>query len=220
MVSMALVANIILVVLSLAMGIRLLQQYGKRKRPHSLWYGVGLVLAALAAFVEVYRGLTNTVPTPLWWIYWVAASALVGYLAVGTAYLMSPKMGRVTLTVVTVLTVILAAATVLTAGPGPTVLTAETLSKAPTVQVKIPFLILNIAGSLLILVGTLTSFIKFRVMYPLWIALGTLIFASGGAASGLLAYSNIFYFTQTLGIIVLYIGVSGSMAPKKKQQKS
>jgi len=212
-----LVANIVLVLLALTMGIRLLVRYVMRPRPHSLWYGVGLILIAAAALPEVYRGLTGNLPTAMWWLYWITASATVGFLGVGTAFLLSPKIGKVTLYTVALLCAAVLVATVLTAGSAPAEITPETFAHAPTAAIKIPFLIQNIGGSLMILVGTVISFIQTRGWYNVLIALGTMIFAAGGASAGLLKYSSLFYFTQTAGIIVLYAGVAMSIRPRPAQ---
>jgi hypothetical protein len=209
----------LLIVLSLVMGIRLLRQYSVKQRPHTLWYAVGLLLTAVAAFPDLYANLSGGhLITPLWWIYWVAASSLVGFLAVGTAYLLSPKVGKITLWSVIVLTFLLALATVMTAGPAPAVLDATTLNKTPNGWIKAPFLIQSISGAMLIFIGAVISFIKTRGLYAIWIAAGTAIFSSGGAAAGMFSFPGLFYFTQTAGIILLYFGVTQSTAPRSKPQ--
>jgi hypothetical protein len=211
---MALVANVTLVGLSLILGIRLLRQYAVRPRAHTLWYAIGLLLTAVAATPELYHELTNQVPTALWWLYWASASSLVGFLSVGTAYLMSPRFGRAALAAVALLTLWVAVATVMTAGAGPG---PDMFHKAPTTAVKIPFLIQNIGGSLVILAGAVISYIRTRGLYALLIALGTLVFASGGSAAGNTPFAFIFAFTQTIGIILLYAGVALSLRPPKKE---
>ncbi|HLN60716.1 MAG TPA: hypothetical protein VK464_04120 [Symbiobacteriaceae bacterium] len=211
---MSLVANSLLVILSLALGLRLLKRYKDRPRPHTLWYAVGLLLTAVAALPELYLQAAGSLVTPLWWLYWMTASSLVGFLAVGTAYLLAPRVGQVTLGLVYALVLWLVAVTIMTAGPAPVGVTHETLNHAPTVAVKIPFLIQNIAGSMLILIGAAYSYIRTRALYNVWIALGTIVFASGGASAGLLDFPGVFYFTQTAGIILLYLGVSQSVAPR------
>jgi hypothetical protein len=211
---MSLVANLLLVFLSLLLGLRLLKRYADRPRPHTLWYAVGLLLTAVAATPELYVQAMGALPTPLWWIYWATASSLVGFLAVGTAYLLGPRVGQVALAVTYALVLWLVAAVLLTAGPAPSPISHDMLSKAPTVAVKLPFLIQNIAGSLLILGGAVWSFIRTRAVYNVWIALGTIIFASGGAAAGFLSFPGAFYVAQAVGIVVLYAGVSQSVAPR------
>ncbi|MFZ5817605.1 MAG: hypothetical protein ACOY93_20285 [Bacillota bacterium] len=210
---MPLVANAVLVGLSLILGIRLIRQYVTRPRPHSLWYAVGLLLTAVAALPELYYELTDQVPTLLWWVYWASGSSLVGFLAVGTAYLISPALGRWTLYTAVLLTLWVTVATVLFAGtePGP-----EMFRAAPNWQVKMPFLIQNIGGSLVILLGAAISYIKTRGLNAVLIALGTFVFAAGGGASGLMKYGQIFAFTQTAGILLLYAGVSLSLQPGRK----
>ncbi|HWI52077.1 MAG TPA: hypothetical protein VNT01_08035 [Symbiobacteriaceae bacterium] len=211
----ALVANSLLVALSLAMGVRLLRQYAARPRAHTLWYAVGLLLTAVAAAPELYIKLADGLVTPLWWLYWVAASSLVGFLAAGTAYLIGPTWGKVTLTAVCLLTAWLAVATVATAGPAPSLVTEATLSKAPNGMIKLPLLLQNIAGALLILGGALWSFYKTRGISNLFIAFGTLVFSAGGAAAGILKFPGVFYLTQTAGIILLYAGVTQAGARRQ-----
>lgn len=215
---MALVANLLLVVLSLVLGLRLIGQYRTRPRPHTLWYAVGLLLAAVAAFPEVYLKLTGGIATPLWWLYWPTASGVVGFLAVGTAYLLSPRAGQITLVGAVLLTLLILVFTITTAGPAPTVITDATFAKAPTRAVKIPFVIQSSVGALVILGGAVWSYIKTRGMYAVWITLGTLVFSAGGASSGLLTIPGIFYFTQAAGILLLYLGVSQSVSPRSKRR--
>lgn len=211
---MVIVASIALIGLSLILGIKLLRMYMARPRPHTLWYAVGLLITAVAACPELYFELTGNVPTALWWLYWSTGSSLVGFLSVGTAYLISPRAGKIALGVVLATTAWVVVATILYAGvePGPAM-----FRQAPNGYVKLPFLLQNIGGSLLILVGALLSFIKTRGLYAILIAAGTFVFAAGGGASGLMQYSQIFAFTQTAGILLLYAGVSLSLRPPKGQ---
>jgi len=208
---MVTVANATLVGLSLFLGGRLLLHYHNRPRPHTLWYGVGLVLIALAALPELYFELTGQIPALFWWLYWSTASGCVGFLSVGSAYLLSERFGKVTLAVMAALTVWVVAATLLTGGTGPAVVGTEAFRSAPTGAIKLPFLLQNIGGSLLILAGAAISLARTRAVFALLIALGTFVFAGGGAVSGLLQYSQLFAFTQTLGILLLYAGVSRSL---------
>lgn len=213
---MALVASVILVGLSLILGIRLLRQYAARPRPHTLWYAIGLLLIVTAAIPELTFELTGQVPTFLWWLYWISGGSLVGFLAVGTAYLMSPRFGRAVLAAVALTTLWVTAATVLTAGTGPTVVGSEMFRSAPTAAIKLPFLLLSIGGALLLLVGAVLSYIRTRGMYAVLIALGTLVFAGGHSAASRGNMVGVFVFAQTAGILLLYAGVSLSLRPPKK----
>lgn len=209
---MSLFANGLLVFLSIVMGLRLLRQYQSRPRSHSLWYAVGLLLTAVAAGAEVWAQAAGALPTVLWWLYWVSASSLVGFLAVGTAYLLGPRIGQAALTVALLLTVWLAASVVAAAGAGPSMIGEATLTRAPNAVVKLPFLLQNILGALLILVGALWSYVRTRAAYNLLIAAGTMVFSSGGAVAGFLHIPAFFYFTQAVGIVLLYLGVSNPTA--------
>lgn len=208
------VANSVLVVLSLLLGGRLLAHYGRRKRPHSLWYGVGLILIALAALPELVYELTGQVPAVLWWLYWSTASGCVAFLSVGSAYLLSQRFGQIVLALAAATAVWVIAATLLTAGTGPEVVASEAFRSAPTAAIKLPFLLQNIGGSLIILVTAILSFVRTRAAFALLIAAGVFVFAVGGGSAGLLAFSQIFAFTQTAGIVLLYAGVSLSLRPR------
>jgi len=213
--TLPLLANAMLFLLSLLMGLRLLQQYRRRRRSHTLWYAVGLLLLAAASLPEVWLKAAGSLPTLLWWLYWVAASGTVGFLAVGTAHLLGRTPGRIALGLAAILTLWLVVATVVAAGPAPAEFTEATLSKAPNAIVKVPFLIQNILGALVIMGGALWSYARTRALCNLWIALGTLVFSSGGAAAGLLQFAGAFYFTQMVGILLLYLGVTQSTAPRQ-----
>lgn len=213
---MALLANVVLVGLSLILGLRLLRQYVSRPRPHSLWYAVGLLLTAVAAVPELYYELTDQVPTLLWWLYWSSASSLVGFLAVGSAYLFSGRFGQVTLGVAVALSLWVLVATLVTGGTGPVALGATVFHKAPTAAIKLPFLLQNIGGSLVIFVGSVLSYFRTRGMYAVLIALGTLVFASGGSMAGNTQYGFLFPLTQIMGIVLLYAGVVMSLRPSNK----
>jgi len=207
---MPLVANALLVGLSLILGLRLFRQYVARPRPHTLSYAIGLLFTAVAALPELYFELSGVVPTLLWWLYWASASTLVGFLAVGSAYLISPRLGQIVLGGVLVLTLWVTVATVLTAG---TVPGEEGFRAAPSAMIKLPFLLQNIGGSLVILVVSVLSFVRTRGIFAILIALGTFVFAAGGGAAGNTGFGQIFAFTQTAGIILLYAGVSLSLKP-------
>jgi len=189
------------------MGVQLIAQYRRRPHLHTLWYAVGILLTAVAVGPDIFRKLTDTLPTGLWWLYWICGSSTVGFLAVGTGYLLSNLAGRVTLMMAVLLSVWLIIATVTTAGTGPEILNQDAFTRAPTLAIKVPFLVQNVAGSILIVGGAVYSFVKTRGWYNLWIAGGTIVFAAGGTASGLLKYSHLFYFTQVTGVILLYVGV-------------
>lgn len=217
---MAAVASFVVVILSAVLGWRLLSRYRQRPRPHTLWYGVGLVMAALAGLPEFWANAFGSIPQVLWWVYWVTASALVGFLSVGTSYLLSKRFGQIALVTMVALTVWLTVVTLITAGPAPTTGLDTAFRSAPSSAIKLPFLLMNILGSLIIFGGALYSLIKTRLLYNLWILLGTLSFSAGGAAAGLLDIPGIFAFTQIIGIVLLYIGVSQSIKPRQNVSRA
>ncbi|MFZ5822775.1 MAG: hypothetical protein ACOY94_00285 [Bacillota bacterium] len=215
---MAVVASVILVGLSLILGVRLLRQYATRPRPHTFWYAIGLLMIVAAATPELYFELTGQVPTLLWWLYWMTGGSLVGFLAVGTAYLMSVRFGHAVLAAVALTTLWVAVATVLTAGAAPAEVGVEMFRSAPTADIKRPFLMLSIGGTLVLLVGAVLSYIRTRGLFAVLIALGTLVFAGGHSAASRGNMVEAFVFAQTAGILLLYTGVSLSLRPPKKEK--
>lgn len=213
------VANSVLIVLSLLLGGRLLMHYRTKPRPHSLWYGVGLILIACAALPELYYELTGQVPALLWWLYWSTASGCVAFLSVGSAYLLSERFGKGALAAAVLTAVWVVAATLLTGGTGPAVVSSEAFRSAPTAAIKLPFLLQNIGGSLIILIAAILSFVRTRAAYALLITAGVFVFAFGGASAGLMRISQIFAFTQTAGILLLYAGVTLSLRPRPRAEQ-
>ncbi len=66
-------------------------QYRKRRQPHQLAWAVGLMLYAVAAFMEAYSEYTRSWNPPVYRIYIVMAASLVGFLGLGTLYLIAKR---------------------------------------------------------------------------------------------------------------------------------
>ena len=68
-----------------------LAQWGRRRKAHQLAWAVGLFMYGLAAAMEAYSEYTSEWIPWVYRIYIVLAASLVGFLGLGTLYLMSRK---------------------------------------------------------------------------------------------------------------------------------
>lgn len=66
-----------------------INQWYHRRKPHQLAWAVGLFMYGLAAAMEAYSEYTGTWEPWLYRIYIVLAASLVGFLGLGTLYLIS-----------------------------------------------------------------------------------------------------------------------------------
>lgn len=187
-----------------------LRQYGESRNPAHLAWAAALFIFAVATACDLIGSFSAWNPLVARVYYLTGATLVVGYLALGTLYLLaSRKVAHAWLAVMAAVSVL---AVVLLAGadvdqyalahgnePGwkaiekPGILTAMAVS-------------VNSAGTLILLGGAAYS--AWRRRYPLaniLIAAGTLIIAFGGTLTrfGRYEYQSI---GQAVGIIVIFIG--------------
>lgn len=67
------------------------KQYLERKKPHQLAWTVGLLFYAVAALMEAYSEYTQTWDPTVYRIYIVLAASLVGFLGLGSLYLIAKR---------------------------------------------------------------------------------------------------------------------------------
>jgi hypothetical protein len=173
----------------------LLAQWRRRRKPHQLAWSVGFLFYAVAALMEAYSEFTGGWDPTVYRIYIVLAASMVGFLGLGTLYLITKKrvLGNVYLTFV------LACLAVFLYGVFTTDLDTTKLVAGITVGgtalgsggsfpriMSLPF---NITGTLLLIGGSAWSIIKFwpkkEFRYRAWanvlIIIGTLIIAGAGS---------------------------------------
>lgn len=172
----------------------LLAQWAKRRKPHQLAWATGFLFYAVAALMEAYSEFTGTWDPTVYRIYIVLAASMVGFLGLGTLYLVTRNrtFGHAYLAFVIV------CLAVFLYGVFTTDLDTSKLVAGITVGgtalgrggsfprvMSLPF---NITGTLLLLGGSWFSIIKFwpktEYRYRVWanalIILGTLIIAAAG----------------------------------------
>jgi hypothetical protein len=170
------------------------RQWLRRRRPHQLAWAIGLLMYAVAAVMEAYSEFSGAWDPTVYRIYIVLAASLVGFLGLGSLYLLTKRRvwGNA------YLAFLLVCLAVFFYGTFATDLLADKLVPGITVGgqalgpggsfpriMSLPF---NITGSIFLLGGALLSIFKFmgkkEYAYRVWanvlIAVGTLVIAAAG----------------------------------------
>lgn len=173
----------------------LVSQWARRRKPHQLAWAFGFLLYAVAACMEAYSEFTGDWNATVYRIYIVLAASMVGFLGLGTLYLISKKRTLPNLYLVFVVFCL----GLFFGGVFATDLIEENLVAGITVGgsalgsggsfprvMSLPF---NITGTLLLIGGSAWSIIKFwpkkEYRYRVWanvlIIVGTLVIAGAGS---------------------------------------
>lgn len=173
----------------------LLNQYRARRKPHQLAWAVGFLFYAVAALMEAISESTGAWDPTVYRVYIVLAASMVGFLGLGTLYLITRTrtLGNIYLAFV------LVCLGVFFWGVFNTELIMENLVAGITVGgsalgpagqfpriMSLPF---NITGTLLLIGGSAWSIVKFskkrEYRYRVWanvlIIIGTLVIAGAGS---------------------------------------
>ena len=173
----------------------LVRQWMERRKPHQLAWAVGFLFYAVAAVMEAVSESTGAWDPTVYRVYIVLAASLVGFLGLGTLYLVTKKRiwGNVYLGFVLVCLAIFFYGTFTTelvaANLVPGITVGGSALGAASAFPRIMSLPFNITGSLLLLGGSAWSVVKFwskpEYRYRSWanvlIFVGTLIIAGAGS---------------------------------------
>ena len=172
----------------------LLAQWNRRRKPHQLAWAVGFTFYAVAAAMEFISEYTQHWDPTVYRIYIVLAASMVGFLGLGTMYLVSKRRVLPTLFLVYVLGCL----AVFFYGTFTTPLLMDALKPGIVVGgaalgsggsfPRIMSLFFNIPGTLLLVGGSLYSIIlfsknpayRYRVWANVLIIVGTLMIAAAG----------------------------------------
>jgi hypothetical protein len=171
------------------------KQYLERKKPHQLAWTVGLLFYAVAALMEAYSEYTQTWDPTVYRIYIVLAASLVGFLGLGSLYLIAKRRiwGHIFLAYNVIMFLIFIYGTFTRP------LVKEKLVAGITVGGKalgeslsyprVCSLFFNVPGTFFLLGGAIYSIFLFarkkEYAYRMWanvlIALGTIVIAAAGS---------------------------------------
>jgi hypothetical protein len=182
-------------VLGGAFTVLVFRQWLARRKPHQLAWSVGLLLYAVAAAMEAYSEFTGAWDPTVYRIYIVLAASLVGFLGLGSLYLVAKRrfwgdvflgylIGCLIVFFYGVFSIDLVTAALV---PGITV-GGQGLGAAGTFP-RTMSLFFNVPGTLFLLGGAVISVVRFsrkkEYAYRMWanvlIAIGTIIIAGAGS---------------------------------------
>jgi len=197
----------------------LLAQWWRRRKPHQLAWATGFLFYAVAALMEAYSEYTGGWNETVYRIYIVLAASMVGFLGLGTLYLITKKrtLGNAYLMFIMFCMGMFVGGVILvdllqeylvagiTAGGNP-------LGSGGSFP-RVMSLPLNITGTLLLLGGSAWSIIKFwpkkEYRYRVWanvlIIIGTLVIAGAGSMARAGQTAGL-YFAEMVASAILLAG--------------
>jgi hypothetical protein len=221
---------ILTTVIALSLAVSLGRRYAARGGPHLLWWTIGALTYAAGTAVEASVTLFG------WqeWLFraWYITGALLGGapLAQGAVYLHLSRRAANVLSVVLVVTVMVAAAFVLMVPVQYELVESHRLTGRvmawPWVRAFSPFI--NLYAFVFLVGGAVKSAVqfwrrretRFRAEGNALIAVGALLPGIGGSFTRF-GYTEVLYVTEFLGIILIYLGylratraTRGSVAPE------
>lgn len=207
--------------ISAAFAATLWVQYRSKPRAYLAAWAVALALYAIAAFTEVVGAAGGWNPALYRIYYYFGGITVVGVLALGTIYLLSPRFGRVALLIVVVLAGIGLAA-VVGASLQASLLQTREVPSVDTIRLEhgvfnavaiLTAALLNIVGSLVLIGGALWSGYGAwrrggsgsRLLANVLIAGGAFIVAGASTLTRFHIY-ELFYVGQAVGVLVMFGG--------------
>jgi hypothetical protein len=208
---------------SAAFAIAVLRQYGRRRRPYQLAWGIALTMFALASLALTVGVAAGWTPATFKLYYLFGAVLNVPWLALGTVLLLG-RPGAVQAYLAALALFTLAGVVLLVLAP---VSAADLAGKLVPegrdflpVPVRALAVLGNVAGTVLVVGGAVTSglalrrdrHLRSRFEGNLLIALGVLL-AAGGGVFAFLARSEQLAAGLALGACVMYLGFRRASAP-------
>jgi len=203
--------------------------FSGRRRTHELVWGIAFAMFAIAAGCQVYADLNGgwtVLSARLFYLF--GAILNVGFLGVGTVYLLfSKRVANIALAVMLVFSAV-AAIVVFTAPVNEALLqTEQGYAAVVTPAMRIMAGISNGIGTILLVGGALWSGIVFwrkrimkhRMIGVFLIAGGALIVASAGTIVGLFGLKNFEYHSIgiLIGVIIMFVGYLESIRVTQPQ---
>ncbi len=206
-------------VLGFAFAVMIFMQWLRRRKPHQAAWAVGMTFYAVAALMEAVSEYEEFWRPGVYRVYIVLAASLVGFLGLGTVYLMVRRRiwGHLYLAFNLVCLIVFAVGVALvkldtgTLVPGITV-GGQALGPSGSFP-RFMSLFFNIPGSIFLLGGAVWSAYRFarkkEYAYRMWanvlIAAGTLVIAAAGARARLGTTTGL-YFAEMVASALLFAG--------------
>lgn len=189
-----------------AFTVRIGMRFWRTRKPH---HAVWLVGFALYTFTALASALAYAVGWNPWMykLWYVAAAALVAFLGAGQLYFVArPRWGHTFLAIMVLVALAMLGKTLaapvdvarLEAG-------GEIGGEALPGNVRIFSPLLTIPGSLALIGGALWSGLRHRSAAGLWVAVGSLIMASGGTLTRF-GFAELLPVANSVGVALLYAG--------------
>jgi hypothetical protein len=207
-------------------------QYRAKPRPYLLVWSIALAFYAIAALTEVIGAAGGWTSLLYRTYYFFGAIILVGVLALGTIYLLSPRFSRLALWVLIVLAVI-GLAGVLGAQLQAVKLETHQVPNADTIQVQgglfsvlaiLMAILINVVGSIILIGGAAWSAYaawrrggaSSRVLANVLIAAGAFVVAGASSLTRVFHVYEVFYVGQAIGVLVMFGGfLAAQRAPRR-----
>ncbi len=200
-------------VISAVFAFLVFRQWLSRRKAYQLAWGLGLALftvAALSQFLAEAYGWTEGV----YRLYYYVSAPLVAVLGVGSAFLVSRRLGLA----FSLYTVVLAIGFAVVVFTAPVSLAALQqpipAGNGFPASVRIWSPLFTIPGSLLLIGIALLSYWRSRLVFNLGIAAGAIV-AAGSGALATLNVTWVLYFGELVGIALMFWGFVLSNEPVK-----
>jgi hypothetical protein len=204
-----------------------LKRYLKRRGPHLLLWGIGMILYGIGGFCEGYYGAFgwNSLIFRLW--YLCGAVLVAAWLGQGTVYLLAKRKWAHTLMALLALGSLYGLIRVFGAELDPDLMTSSVHTGSelsghaivtPGVRILTPFF--NLYGTVTLVGGAAWSawifwrkrILLHRTIGNILIAVGAILPAFGGAFSRM-GLSGALYVSELLGAILMFIGFIRAITP-------
>lgn len=204
-------------------------QYATRRKPYQLTWAISFTLFAAASGAEWIAETWGWTPLLAWSYYLFGATLVTGFLALGMVWLLWPgQVARLATWGIVALSGIAAISL------WQTPVSVEALAEVGWTALERPAMVrgtsmlFNIGGTLLLVVGTLSSWLamrrrpelRYRANGILILTVGVIVVATGGSLAGVLALAerDLIAATNSLGSAIMLTGIL--LADKRPAQSN
>ena len=214
-------------IVSFVFAVLVLRRYSRRRGPHLLVWGVGMVMYGIGGLCEGYYGAIGWNPLVFRFWYLFGAILVAAWLGQGTVYLLAKRNWANALTVILLLGSLYGASRVFTAELDPSLMavsghTGSELSGRAIVTSGVRLLtpFFNLYGTVALVGGAAWSAFLFwrkrillhRTIGNVLIAVGAILPAFGGTFSRM-GIPGVLYLFELLGAVLMFAGFIRATTP-------